>query len=272
MYQVARMCQMNKTAIVGGTGNLGKELAKHLPEAVCFGRGLDLSSRDNTHRLLDGYSTCIFLAADPRLYYYQSRPHECIENNYSLVRNVADIGFKRIIFASSVGVYKDSQRLEDISQTGWNEESKFYGMAKLLGEKHLELLCTDAIVSILRFSTFWSPLISKGPLFDLAVNRVSYVNMKSKYSFLHTSDASKAIVCCLEAKESAVYNVTADRSTRLSEISGIPADILSLGDTLYSYGSDTKNRPPGWAPTINVNNLSYGDIKEIYECRTIDQL
>jgi nucleoside-diphosphate-sugar epimerase len=254
--------------IVGGTGHLGKEVALLYPSAKIFGRDIDLGSRRECEDKLGKFDICIFLAADPRLHYYKNRPYECVNANYALIRHIPEIGFKRIVFASSVGVYRCSTNIADINDIGWNQYSSFYGMAKIMAEKHLQAFHSKCTLSILRFSTFWSRNIEKGPLYDLAVNGNSYVNLRSRFSFVHAEDAASAISTCLDQGYSGIYNITSARSTVLSQIEGIPDNIHMIGDAFYDYGSDSSNWPKGWKPRRDISKMSYNEIRAEYlkEC------
>ena len=241
-----------KVAIVGYTGSLGKALTKVIDYDYGFNtKNINLFDKELYQKFPVDIDTIIFLAADPKIYYYSTKPEECFRNNYELIKNILKCNYRKLIFVSTVCVYKQLDNYSNNPETGWNTESNFYGIAKLLAEKELIEMARN--YCILRMSTPYSNNMSKGPLFDILTYNQSFVDMDSRYSFIHVEDASLAIKYCFENDLIGIYNLTDRKSTRLKDIFGWKKDIHCIGHSKIDYDSDNQLlRDSGWSQKYNV--------------------
>jgi nucleoside-diphosphate-sugar epimerase len=212
---------------------------------------IDLHDKLLPKKLPADIDTIFFLAADPRIYYYRTRPVECFRNNFELILNILECKYRKFIFVSTVCVYKNLDNFSLDPALGWNDESGYYGMAKLLAEKEVELKADD--FCILRMSTPYFGRMSKGPLYDILFQNQSFVDLKSEYSFIHVEDAARAITHCYHENLSGVYNLTDVDSISLRKLFDWKRNIKCLGNTKYMYDSNNeKLRKSGWKQKFSV--------------------
>ena len=227
--------------VTGGAGYLGSVLVPilleegykvHVLDCFYFGKkslekyfshpnlkitGLDISHHENLSDLFKGVHTVIHLSGlsnDPS---GDLDPNLTIQSNFlatmSLARRAKIDGVKKFIFISSCSVYgsSGSEFLDEQSEVG---PVTLYALSKLQCENGLLSLADSKFsVTALRFATLFG--YSPRMRFDLAVNVMAKRALQGKSillfgdgmqyrPFLHTKDASRAIIIVLKEDPSIV--------------------------------------------------------------------
>lgn len=240
-------------AIIGDSGFIGSHLKIRLKTKYNYNSGnIDLFDR-NVSSLLKHINNVVFLAGDPRMFYYKNNPGACFKNNYEIIRNILRRDFNHFIFFSTVGVYSDISNYSINKNLGWNDLSNYYGLSKLMSEYEIKTKLNN--YCILRLSTPFGQNMKKGPLFDLLFNNKSYVDKKSKYSFLHIDDICNAILHVIDKKLTGCYNLTANSSTAISDLITNQNSINFISNNYVNYDSDNSDLvATGWKPKIDVKS------------------
>tara|TARA_B100002051_G_scaffold191986_1_gene181998 strand:- start:6297 stop:7055 length:759 start_codon:yes stop_codon:yes gene_type:complete len=246
---------MNDVAIIGDTGLLGTSIKKKIETNHYFNtNNINLFDPDVCVSFPQ-VDNIIFLAGDPRIFYYRNKPGLCFKNNYELIKNILNKKTKNFIYISSVCVYKDISNYSKNNSTGWNDYSKFYGISKLFSE--YEIISKLDNYCIIRLSTPVNQNMLKGPLFDLKINK-SYTSENSEYSFIHTDDVTNAIVHIIENQLNGVFNLTANKSIPLDSFIDDIGSIKFLSKDVIKYDSDNISLcSTGWHPQVNIIEWFY---------------
>lgn len=244
---------LNRIAIIGDTGLIGSHLKKELNTSHLFNSSnIDLFDPYVVDTIDNEINTIIFLAGDPRMFYFVDKPAKCFRNNYELIKNILKKKQTRFVFLSTVCVYRDIHIFSKSKILGWNPVSTFYGISKLMAEYELKLNIKD--YCILRLSTPFGKGMRKGPLFDILSNNETYVNLNSKYSFLHLDDIISAIKHVIENNISGCFNLTYKKSVKLNSIF-TKKNISILSNKYVEYDSDNVSlMETGWEPKIDVRD------------------
>ncbi|TVR54902.1 MAG: NAD(P)-dependent oxidoreductase [Puniceicoccaceae bacterium] len=157
---------MNQTVLVtGATGRVGRRLCRHLADAGHTVRATDLHyapiegvkvrvanllDREVPYELVDGVDAIIHLGNHPSPGRVDAQ-RTCLENssmNLHLFQAAAELGVKRIIFASSIQVFGNQRTYPEREKPSHlvrlpldgstpPRPANTYGLSKLLGEKML---------------------------------------------------------------------------------------------------------------------------------------
>ena len=245
---------MNNIAIIGDTGLIGSSLKKLLKTKQNYNsNNIDLFDPSMTKSITSDIDKIIFLAGDPRMFYYNDKPSLCLKNNYELIKNIIRNDISYFIFLSTVCVYSEISNFSNNRILGWNNVSTFYGISKLLAEYEIKLHVKN--YCILRLSTPFGHRMTKGPLFDLIKNKESYVSLNSEYSFLHIDDIINAIKHVLNNKITGCYNLTSNKSTSLKSLLKEESSINIISNNCVKYDSDNVSLvETGWHQEIDVRH------------------
>jgi nucleoside-diphosphate-sugar epimerase len=138
-----------------------------------------------------------------------------MEVNRAATRMLADVargcGVRRFVFASSCGVYGESE--SQLDETSSVNPLSVYAQTKVDSENILlAALGRDFAPTILRLGTLFG--LSPRMRFDLVVNlfvaraassgKITVLNGNQWRPFLHVQDAARAVAACLEAETGAV--------------------------------------------------------------------
>tara|TARA_Y100001970_G_scaffold76719_1_gene97403 strand:+ start:4180 stop:4902 length:723 start_codon:yes stop_codon:yes gene_type:complete len=234
---------------------LGTSLKKKIKTDYCFNTN-NINLFD--HNVFIGFpevDNIVFLAGDPRIFYYWNKPELCFKNNYEIIKNILNKRTKNFIYVSSVCVYEDISNYSKKNSTGWNDYSKFYGISKLLSE--YEIISKLDNYCIIRLSTPVNQNMVKGPLFDLKIKK-SYTSEDSEYSFIHTDDVTDAIVHIIENQLTGVFNLTANKSISLDSFIDDIGSIKFLSKNIIKYDSDNISLcSTGWCPQVDIIEWFY---------------
>jgi nucleoside-diphosphate-sugar epimerase len=189
-----------------------------------------------------------------------------MEVNRAATRMLADVasgcGVRRFVFASSCGVYGESElRLDETSAVN---PLSVYAQTKVDSENILLAAMRhgdDSIASgvgfaptILRLGTLFG--LSPRMRFDLVVNlfvaraassgKITVLNGEQWRPFLHVQDAARAVVACLEAETSAVageiFNVgSASLNLQIEQLGAAIARVVPGTEIVRVENGDRRN-------------------------------
>tara|TARA_B100000029_G_scaffold13067_1_gene13651 strand:- start:862 stop:1626 length:765 start_codon:yes stop_codon:yes gene_type:complete len=244
----------NNIAIIGDSGFIGKEIIKTINTDYRYNsNNINLFDKNISTKLNGQIDTIIFLAGDPKIYYYKNNPLECFKNNYEIVKNILKNKNLFFIYLSSICVYSDLENFSTNPNLGWNSTTTFYGLSKLLAE--YEIKSSSNNYCILRLGTPFGDGMRKGPLFDILNNHESYVNLNSRYSFIHLEDISNGIKFVIKKRLRGIYNLTANESISLIELIDNPNKIKIKNNKTIIYDSENSTLTNlGWKQNIFVKD------------------
>lgn len=248
------MTEMNDVAIIGDSGFIGSSLKKVIKSKFNFNTSnIDLLNFNISNIMNNNIKKIIFLAGDPKMYYYKNKPELCLKNNYEIIKNIIQKDYDHFVFLSTVCVYSDLSNFSKNKNVGWNNVSTFYGLSKLLAE--YEVKSNIKNYCILRLSTPFGNGMKKGPLFDLINKKKSYVSLESQYSFLHLNDIANAISHVIKNKITGCFNLTANKSVALKSLLKKSNDIKVNSKNIVKYDSDNISLvETGWQQKNDVND------------------
>ena len=248
------MTELNNVAIIGDSGLIGLSLKKVIKTKYNFNSSnINLYSSNICNEINNEINKIIFLAGDPRMYFYKNKPDLCLKNNFDIIKNILKKDYSHFIFLSTVCVYSNISTYSKSKNEGWNSTSSFYGLSKLLAE--YEVKSNIKNYCILRLSTPFGFSMKKGPLYDLINNQISYVSLESQYSFLHLNDIASAISHVIKNKIMGCFNLTANYSVELKSLLNKNTDIEIVSNNIIKYDSDnTSLIETGWQQKINVED------------------
>ncbi len=263
--------QNNKIiAVTGADGFLGKKLCLRLEELGYEVLRLDLENFDvkNKIELPQNIDVIYHLAAINKPYLSKEAPLETFKTNVlgtlNLLEAVKNYGVKKIIFTSSVFVYKDLQKTKESDLVEYNGIYP-YGLEKLVCEEYIKIysgLC-GFDYAILRITGVYGPGMYKNPIYDFIQGFLRgeinlYVNKKSVYNFVYIDDVVSGLIKALKWKNQ-ILNLCSDKSVKLTEIYNLLSKMLKnkseVSDTkniIKIKGNNKKIKKMGWNPAYSL--------------------
>ncbi len=221
--------KIGKIAITGVGGFIGKKLCQTLENKKYELVKYDLNNLDirNEIKIPNNIEIVYHLAALNKPYFSKQNPAETFRSNVlgtiNLLEAIKNSNVKKIIYASSILVYRDLTRTKETDIVGYNGIYP-YGFEKLIGEEYVKIysdLC-GIDYSILRMSGVYGPEMRKNPIFDIIQgfmggNIQLYVNRDSIYNFIYIDDAVDALVKSLDWEKETV-NVFSNENVKIIDI------------------------------------------------------
>jgi UDP-glucose 4-epimerase len=244
--------------VTGGAGFIGSHLARALvarghavrvlddlsvgrrsrvPAEAGFVLG-DVRSGDDVRKALEGVEIVFHQAARVSIRSSLKEFHADADINLmgtlNLLRCLAGTEVRKVVFASSMAVYADSDAPVPIDEDHPKEPLAPYGIAKLAAEKYCLQLSRELGVAchVLRyFNTFgpgqtFTPYVGVITIFirRLLEGRppIVYGDGRQSRDFVHVDDVVQANLLSMgSALERAVFNVGTGRATTLNEIAAL---------------------------------------------------
>jgi nucleoside-diphosphate-sugar epimerase len=272
---------VRQVLVLGGAGYLGSVVVARLLErgfrvrvldSLLFGEGSledvrshagcelvrgDVRDIGAVVKAMRGCDAVVHLAAivgDPAC---DDNKQLAMEVNRAATRMLADVargcGVRRFVFASSCGVYGESElRLDETSAVN---PLSVYAQTKVDSENILLAAAGgDFAPTILRLGTLFG--LSPRMRFDLVVNlfvaraassgKITVLNGEQWRPFLHVQDAARAVAACLEAETSAVsgevFNVgSASLNLQIEQLGAAIARVVPGTEIVRVENGDRRN-------------------------------
>lgn len=233
------------TLIIGGSGFIGSEVAKH---AISIGHNVslwdlkphkeltvqlrDMRNRDTVDAKLSRFDTVMIFAAVTSQLEFENDPIGSFDTNILGLRNVLEAcrrsHVRKVMFASSSAVYGDMKK--PMREDDPCNPNNMYATSKVMGEYLVNSYSNagDFKSLIIRFfNTFGVGENDKGAYKSIISNFLDQVSKTSKVivygdgrqkrDFIHVRDAAR-ITYELAARQTGTFNVGTGRSTSWNQI------------------------------------------------------
>lgn len=253
-----------KIGITGSKGFIGKRLSQVLEDRGYSVIKYDVDNLDirNKVELSDEIDVIYHLAALNKPFLSKTDPLTTFKVNalgtLNLLEAIRNSNVKKIIYTSSILVYKDLTKTKETDLGGYNSIYP-YGFEKLIGEEYIkmysDLFGIDYV--ILRISGVYGPEMYKNPIFDIIQGFLNnniqlYVDRNSVYNFIYIDDVVNALVESLNWK-SDIFNLCSDENSKIIDIYNFLSKRLSqkvdIEDTdllIKIFGNNEKIKKKGW--------------------------
>jgi nucleoside-diphosphate-sugar epimerase len=257
-------------AVTGSDGFLGEKICSKLEKLGYEVLRYDLNNFDirNKIELPKNIEIIYHLAAINKPYFSKEAPLETFKTNVlgtlNLLEAVKNSSVKKIIFTSSVFVYKNMQKTKESDIAEYNGIYP-YGLEKLVCEEYIKIysdLC-GFDYAILRITGVYGPGMYKNPIYDFIQGFLKgkiniYVNKNSIYNFIYIDDVVSGLVKALKWKNQ-IINLCSDKNVKLTEIYNLLSKILKnkleISDTkniIKIKGNNKKIKKMGWKPAYSL--------------------
>ncbi len=245
-----------KALITGGAGFIGSHIAEQLadrgievviiddlsvgresniPKGATFIRG-DIKDYGTIKGIIeDGIDIIFHQAAKVSIRASIENCYEDAEVNLmgtiNLLRACRQSNVKKFLFASSMGVYADSDKPEPIDENHTTEPISPYGIAKLAAEKYCLVLCREYGMDcvILRYFNTYGPRQAFTPYVGVITiftnlllegkRPVIFGDGQQLRDYVHVNDIARANILAMEAElNEAILNIGTGRSTSVNQL------------------------------------------------------
>ncbi len=206
--------------LIGGRGFVGNEIKKRLKKKFL----VKVIQKNNLKKFIN--KECEFLInanGNSRKYISEKNFLKDFKLNVlSTINFIEKIKFKKYIHLSSIDVYHDlTNKFNNHENTkiNLNKISK-YGFNKYLSE--LIVIKTLKNWNILRLSGMVGSGLNKNPIFDMKKNKKLFVNINSKFHFMHTKEVAEIIFKLItKFKSKRIINIASPKNISLKEVAEI---------------------------------------------------
>ena len=237
--------------------NLSMGKKKNIPKDVKFIKKniLNYKSCENACKNID---IVIHLAAKVSIRNSVNTLSEDVNNNVNGTINILNASskmkVKKLIFASSMAVYKKSKNKKSFKETGDVEPISPYGISKLASEKYILLMAPKMKIKpiILRlFNTYgpgqtMTPYVGVITIFikNILNNKTSKIfgNGKQKRDFIYVDDVIESFILAIESNraENQIFNIGTGRTKTIVDVFKIIKKKLKKGKFVYAPKDDTE--------------------------------
>jgi nucleoside-diphosphate-sugar epimerase len=206
-----------KIGITGATGFIGKNLVNELKdkhELYCFdSKNLDITKEielpevDVLIHLAAHVKKCMFSKDKEPFYSVNARGTE------NIVSAAIKVGVKRIIYVSSIAVYKNPIKTALTDEVGMNDLFGTYGASKLEGEKIIKE--SEMPYTILRISNPFGCGSIKGIYYDLK-NNLLFWHPLSEFNLVSMDVIIEEIKKSISETGNSIRNVYGENRTLIS--------------------------------------------------------
>lgn len=260
-----------KIAVTGASGFLGYHVCEEIStlgyEIFEFNsRNLDIRKPIS----LPKADVVIHLAANPKVHLARSLVFEDFTVNalgtIHVLEAMRKSGVRKIIYISSIRVYKRPVNAREEDPVGRSSEGGPYGLSKLVGEFYVQEYANGYNLDyvIFRVSGLYGPRMYKNPIYDMIRGFITnetiklYQHISSEIDFIYVKDAAKGIIKGLEWNNK-ILNLSSGASCKLRDVYSMLKNIFGK-DIPLEYGEEficaTANNDRikglGWNPRYTI--------------------
>ena len=237
--------------------NLSMGKKKSLPKEIKFIKG-DILNHRSCIKACKGIGVIIHLAARVSIRNSVRRFNEDVHNNVigtvNILNAAAKQKVKKIIFASSMAVYKKSNKNKPFKETDPLEPLSPYGISKLASEKYIMLMAPKMKIDpvVLRlFNTFGpgqtlTPYVGVITIFikNMFKGKISKIfgNGNQRRDFIHVEDVANAFLLALKSKKAVnkIFNIGTNKTYSINQIFKILKKKIGKGKFKYHPKDNTE--------------------------------
>src|SRR3989339_955235 len=229
-----------KIIILGSSGFIGKALSNRLKSKGHAVLSYTHKNIESTKQFkLPSAEALFHLAANPKVYFSKEHPVEDFKANALGTINVLEAcrksGIKKIIYASTILVYKQLYGISEDSETGYNELSGPYGISKLIGEQYVNYYARkfNIVKVCFRIANPYGPKMKKNIIFDIVSGIVRDSKIKlfftrgTKTDFIYIDDVVSGMEMALEDKFEGIYNLSGGKGYSTKKLVELSLEISS---------------------------------------------
>lgn len=260
MYTKAVRLMFRNALVTGGAGFIGSHLSKallekelkvtvvdnlstgrveNIPENANFIEGDILNTKRMKNILMEHEIDIIFheaakVSVRDSLAEFPKDAETNVMGTISVLHSCVDSQVRKIIYASSMAVYADSENPKPVAEDHVLNPISPYGISKLACEKYMQLLAEEMGISctVLRyFNTYgigqqYSPYVGVLTIFIHRLLEGSplliYGDGDQRRDFIHVSDVVRANILAMEKDDqSQIFNIGTGKATSVNELADI---------------------------------------------------
>jgi len=232
------LLQNSRVLVTGVNSGLGKYLFDMLP-------GCDGLNRENSGRILDSgkdYDLIIHCAfnrgEDSRDYCDYA---DMVEDSLLLTRRLCDLECKKMIYISSIDVYK--------------QENNYYKLMKLLAEATVTKHSNNYL--IFRCSAILGPTMRKNSLVKILECEKCYLTLSgdSTFNYILQEDVLEAINLSFASDTTGIIDFVSSDNLKLQDIGDMFGRDVTFGEYFYRTGDINNDNLISIAPSLNKTSL-----------------
>lgn len=256
MMQESKNMKYQKALVTGGAGFIGSHIAeqlletgmdvvvldnlsigkqKNIPNGASFVQG-DIRDQETVSNIMaQGVDVIFHQAAKVSIRASIDNCYEDADTNLmgtvNLLRACQNSDVKQFIFASSMGIYADSEKAEPIDENFTAEPASPYGIAKFASEKYCLLLCRKFGIrcAILRYFNTYGPRQTFTPYVGVITiftnlllddkRPVIFGDGQQLRDYVHVRDVARANLLTMESSQrELVLNIGTGRAVSVNQI------------------------------------------------------
>ena len=185
---------------------------------------------------------------------FQEDVHNNVLGTVNILNAAAKSNVKKIVFASSMAVYKKAKKNNPFKETSPLEPLSPYGISKLASEKYILLMAPKMGIDpvILRlFNTFGpgqtlTPYVGVITIFikNILKNKISKIfgNGKQKRDFIYVEDVVRGILLSMESKKAIgkILNIGTGQTMSINKVFKIIKEKIGKGKYKHYPKDDTE--------------------------------